>query len=665
MPKYKTAKKQNPAQAIFPRYMFIVALFVIWIGVIGVRLVQLQVNQADSFRNLALNQRRIKVESKTLRGFIFDRNGRVLAGSKKVKSLFADPRYIDDVDSVSQRIASNLKVKQQDIANIISDAKQKQKVRIAVVRKIEEDIAQKIGESLKEFEVKQIGTRSFKAFYWEEEHKRSYPEKSLAAQVIGFSDANDEGKAGVELSQEKNLRGEIISKWREKDNRGRVYEETDTEPDVEEREPSKDVVLTISSSIQYKVEEALKRGVESTKAKSGMAIVLDPKTGEILAMANYPTFDLNKFNEVSLDLHSNKAVQNPYELGSVFKLVTYSSAVEEKAITPNGMVECNNGVLEVAKRTFKDKHCHNNLTYSDAFSVSSNIGAIRTAQKMGRDKFYNYIRKFGFGEVTGVELPAETRGIVRAPETWNADSLASMSIGYEIGVTALQSAVAFATIANDGIRVKPHIVKEIRQADGNVISSNEPEKVQVISKETAQSLRQMMQKVVLSGTGKRAQVNGYTTAGKTGTAWKYDQKAKKVSSSKYISSFIGLAPLNNPSVVIAVILDDPQGSLRDGGQVSAPIFREIAEQILPEMNVVPDGFVRQEVKDEIIESKEDIVIEKDKTESKEKNQPPTNDSKTKDGKAPSNEKLTKPKGTVSETKPKAETKNKPTGKGKT
>lgn len=674
MSKYKTIKKQNPVQTIFPRYMFIVALFVIWIGIIGIRLVHLQVNQSDLYRNQALSQRRIKVESKMLRGFIFDRTGRVLAGSKKVRSLYADPRYIDDVASFSQRIAANLKVKQEDIANIILEAQEKQKVRIAVALKLEEDIAQKVSEAIKDFEIKKIGNRSFKAFSWKEEHKRTYPEKSLAAQVIGFSDANDEGKAGIELSQEKNLRGEVISKWKDRDNRGRVYEESDSESEIEEREPPKDVVLTINSSIQYKVEDALKKGVEASKAKSGMAIVLDPKTGEILAMANYPTFDLNKFNEVSLDLHTNKTVQHSYALGSVFKLVTYSGALEEKVISPNGEVDCSKGVLIVAKRTFNDKHCLNNITYSDAFSVSSNIGAIRTAQKTGREKFYNYIRQFGFGETTGVELPAETRGKVHSPENWNADSLASMAIGYEIGVTALQSAVAFATIANDGIRVKPHIIKETRQADGKIVSTTESEKIQVISRETALTLRQMLQKVVLSGTGKRAQINGYTTAGKTGTAWKYDEKSKKVSGSKYISSFIGMAPLNNPSVVIAVILDDPQGAFRDGGQVSAPIFREIAEQILPELNVPPDGFISQEIKNEIIEEKELSVTENNKTQenTKDKSVKESSETKTKntkDGKAVGNETktVTKPKDVPPEPKPKVETKNKQTvtGKGKT
>jgi cell division protein FtsI (penicillin-binding protein 3) len=220
---------------------------------------------------------------------------------------------------------------------------------------------------------------------------------------------------------------------------------------------------------------------------------------------------------------------------------------------------------------------------------SSNVCAIKTALRVGKRDFHSLVQKFGFGRRTGVELPAETAGIVRAPERWNGDSLASMSIGYEIGVTALQMATAFATIANDGIRIQPHIIKEIRQQDGKVLSVAQPEKTQVVTAETAVSLRKMLRQVVVSGTGRRAQLNGYTSAGKTGTAWKFDPKTKRVESSKYVSSFIGFAPAENPAVTIAVVMDEPVGGARDGGVVSAPVFREIAEQILPELGVAPSG----------------------------------------------------------------------------
>jgi stage V sporulation protein D (sporulation-specific penicillin-binding protein) len=686
MPKRKPIKKTNPVQTIFTRFMLIVAFLVIWIGIIGIRLVHLQVNQAEWLSERAQNQRRDESKSKSLRGTIFDRAERKLAVSVPVKSLYANPQEIEDVQATASKVAPLLKQKSSEIAKNLIEAKEKGKKFLWLARELEEETVNKINDNLRKPDLKKAGEPKYEGLHWGQEQKRSYPYNSLASQVIGFSDLDDKGMSGIELSQEKNLRGEVLQKWRDRDRLGRVYDESEEE----EREPSKDVVLTISHSIQYKVEEALKKGVENANAKSGMAIVLDPKTGEILAMANYPTFDLNKFKETAPEFYTNKAVQNVVTPGSVFKMVTYGSALEEKLISSNEQFDCSNGSLQVAGRTFNDKHCHNRSSYIDAFAVSSNIGAIKTGQKVGEALFYNYTREFGFGEPTGVELPAESKGIIRSPESWNGDSLASMSIGYEIGVTALQSASAFATIANDGVRVKPHIIKEIRQADGQVFAATEVEKHQVVSAETARQLRQMMQKVVLSGTGKRAQLNGYTSAGKTGTAWKYDEKIKRINENKYVSSFIGFAPAENPAVVIAVILDEPQGATRDGGQVSAPVFREVAEGILPELNVAPDGFAAQEIKQDIVETKEFKPEKENKTEKPitvkpaepktekqvgkaiekpaeksvdkkvEKNTNAVTPKMTKDGKADN----PKPK-VAAETKPKSETKNKSSGKGKT
>lgn len=678
MSRRKPIKKKNPVQTIFSRFMLIVAFLVIWIGVIGVRLVHLQVNQYDWLREKAQNQRRDESKSKSMRGTILDRAERKLAFSVPVKSLYADPQEIEDVQGTAQKLSPLLKLKTQEIAQNISDAKQRGKRFLWLARKLDEESANKLNESLRKPDLKKFDEPKFEGLHWKQEQKRSYPNGSLASQVVGFSDLDDHGKSGIELSQEKYLRGEIVQKWRDRDRLGRVYEESEDE----EREPPKDVVLTISHSIQYKVEEALRNGVEGANAKSGMAIVLDPKTGEILAMANYPTFDLNKFNETAPELYTNKAVQNVVTPGSVFKMVTYSGAIEENLIAPNEQFDCSKGSLEVAGRTFNDKHCFNRSTYIDAFAVSSNIGAIKTGQKVGKALFYNYAREFGFGETTGIELPAESKGIIRSPETWNGDSLASMSIGYEIGVTALQSASAFATIANDGVRVKPHIIKEIRQADGQVFSTTEVEKQQVVSAETARQLRQMMQKVVLSGTGKRAQLNGYTSAGKTGTAWKYDEKLKKINENKFVSSFIGFAPVENPAVVIAIILDEPQGAMRDGGHVSAPIFQTIAEGVLPELNVVPDGFAREQITEDIVEGKE---FKQEKSNqgknNKEEGQPTTSKANGRKAEKPTekkeekiereatsiNPKMTKD-GKVDKPKPKVastEAKNKSSGKGKT
>jgi len=427
--------------------------------------------------------------------------------------------------------------------------------------------------------------------HWKEEQKRGYPYKNLAAQVVGFSNSDDVGLAGIELSQETLLHGAVVKRWQDRDRLGRVYEEEETE----EREPPKDIVLTISSSIQYKTEEALEKGVKFANAKSGTALVLDPKTGEILAMANYPSFDPNRYGDFAAENYANKAIQSIYSPGSVFKLITYSSAMDSNLITPDGMIDCTRGFIEVAKHRFNDPHATKVMSYKEAMAVSSNVAAIKTGMRVGKENFYGYARKFGVGQPIGIELPAEAKGQFRSPQTWYGDSLASMSIGYEVGVTALQIASAYSTIANDGVKVKPHIIKEIRNSDGTVFSAVEAERTEIVSPRTARGLRTMLREVVLKGTAKRAQLNGYTSAGKTGTAWKFNAKTKRVDSGKYMSSFIGMAPADNPSVVIAVVMDEPVGGARDGGQVSAPVFREIAEAILPELNVAPDNGVKQEV----------------------------------------------------------------------
>lgn len=576
-------------QTAFTRFMLIVAFFVLWIGGIGARLVYLQINQHEVLRDKALNQRRDKTKEKQLRGTIYDRSDRALAMSLKVKTLYADPSEIEDVDAAATEIAKILKAKPSEIAAKIKDGKTNNKRFVVLAPKLDEETVQKINESLENKDLKKSDLPRFAGLHWKEEQKRSYPYNTLAAQVIGFSNAEDVGSAGIEQSQEQSLRGAVIKGWQDRDRLGRVYDESEEE----QREPPKDVVLTISHSIQYKTEQALAEGVKKANAKSGMAIVMNPQTGEILAMANYPTFDPNRYNEFAAEFFTNRAVHDVYSPGSVFKLITYGSAINEGIINPNGEIDATRGFIEVAGRRFNDPHATKVMGYDEAFAVSSNVAAIKTALSGGRENFYLYAQKFGFGKPTGVELPAEANGIFRSPKSWFGDSLASMSIGYEISVSALQMTTAYATIANNGVRVQPHIIKEIRQ-DGKVLSSTEAQKVQVVTADTARYLKRMLREVVVKGTGKRAQLNGYTSAGKTGTAWKYNAKLKRVDSGKYVSSFIGMVPADNPSVVIAVVMDEPKGGARDGGQVAAPIFREIAEQILPELNVAPDANIRQD-----------------------------------------------------------------------
>lgn len=607
----KTSKKKNPMQTAFTRFMLIVAFFILWIGAISVRLVHLQVNQSEWLRDKAQDQRRDELKSKTLRGTIYDRTNRALAMSVKVKSLYADPKEIEDVEYTAQQVAAALKIKPDAILKDLREAKEGNKRFVWLAQKLDEETAQKLNKTLETPDLKKFDLPKFQGLHWREEQKRSYPYKNLAAQVVGFSNADDIGQAGIEQSHEEVLRGTIIKKWQDRDRLGRVYEEYEAT-----REPPKDIVLTISHSIQYKVEQALEKGAKASNAKSGMAVVLDPKNGEILAMANYPSFDPNRYTEFPADNYQNKVIQSIYSPGSVFKLITYGAALDSNLMTADGMIDCSQGFIEVAGHRFNDPHATKIMSYVEAFAVSSNVAAIKTGLSLGKENFYGYAQKFGFGQPTGIELPAEARGLFRAPDTWNGDSLASMSIGYEVGVTAMQMTAAYGAVANNGIRVKPHIVKEIRHSGGKPAVVPEMVQTPIISPDAARGLRKMMREVVVKGTARRAQLNGYTSSGKTGTAWKYNAKLKRVDAGKYVSSFIGMAPADNPAVVILVVMDEPTGAARDGGQVSAPVFREIAEQILPELNVAPDANV----------VREDMTAQKDSSEADEAVLPETAES---------------------------------------
>jgi cell division protein FtsI (penicillin-binding protein 3) len=429
-------------------------------------------------------------------------------------------------------------------------------------------------------ELKKADEPNYAGLHWDEDQKRTYPYTTLGAPTIGIANADDIGVAGIEQSQNSILEAPIVKKVQERDRYGRVYDER-----IVETDPPQDVVLTIAKSAQIITEDALAQGVANANARAGMALVVDPKTGEILALANYPTFNPDHLRGADT---SNQLVQSVYSPGSVFKLVTYGAALEKNLFKPSDMIDAGDGTIEVAGHKFTDSHHIGRVTYAEALAHSSNVCAIKTGMRVGKSDFYAMVQKMGFGKRTGVELPAETAGIVRNPDKWNGDSLASMSIGYEIGVTPLQIASAFATIANDGIKNQPHIIKEIRDPKGNTISATEPNQTQVVSAETAANLRLMLRQVVLSGTGRRAQLDGYTSAGKTGTAWKFDPTTKRVERSKYISSFVGFAPANDPKFVIIVVMDEPKSGARDGGSVAAPVFKDIAQQMLEGANVARD-----------------------------------------------------------------------------
>jgi cell division protein FtsI (penicillin-binding protein 3) len=458
------------------------------------------------------------------------------------------------------------------LASRLSEAKEARRGFVWLARKVDAERAEAV-RALK-----------LKGVYSIEEQKRRYPNGPLAAHVLGYIGGEEKGEekglAGVEQIYDASLKGEAGSLVFDKDARRKAFES-------EGRAPSdgRTVVLTIDQTVQYIVERELAAAVERTHAKSGASVVLDPRTGEILALANAPTFDPNEAAGTSAEARRNDALQNIYEPGSTFKVVAYAASLEEKLITPETRIECP-GSIALPGRVVHD-HAHGSLTATEALAKSSNVAAIKLGQRLGNDRLYSYIRRLGFGSKTGVELPGETAGLVRPVSKWQPGSIGSVPIGQEVGVTPVQMAAAYAAVANDGVRVAPHLVREVRDAEGRVVEQSQPEQRRVVSEETARELRGMLESVTLKGTAKAARLEGYTAAGKTGTAQKVDPKTHAYSQTKYVASFVGFAPVDKPAAIIIVVLDEPEG-LHQGGQVSAPVFSAIADQILPYLDVMPD-----------------------------------------------------------------------------
>ena len=382
--------------------------------------------------------------------------------------------------------------------------------------------------------------------------------------------------------KELKITGEPGKVFIEKDSLGRAYESTEVEG-----RPGQTIVLTIDQGIQYQAEAALTAAIQQSGAKAGTAIVMDPHSGEILALANAPTFDPNDVGAATPAARANWALQNIYEPGSTFKIVAFSAAIEKGLAKPTDHIDCQMGSITVAKRLIHDHKPFGDLTLTEALAKSSNVAAIKLGLRVGDPTMYDYITRFGFGSRTGIELPGETAGLVRPLNRWQPSSIGSVAIGQEVGVTPLQMIGAFGALANGGVRIAPHLIREIRNANGVTTFRPTPEQHRVISTETAAALRGMLESVTLNGTAKKAQLDGYTAAGKTGTAQKIDPKTRTYSTTKFVASFVGFAPVNNPAVVIIVVIDEPAGSYH-GGDVAAPVFRQIAEQILPEMGVMPD-----------------------------------------------------------------------------
>lgn len=548
-------------------YIFGAVLF-LWVLAIGYRLVDLQVFRYGEFlqRFHREHDRAIPVEPR--RGNIYDRDGQPLAMSIDVDSAFAVPSEISDQEATANLLGQVLGIDAQQLL-----VRLKSNRHFAwIARKLDAETANR------------VRALNLRGVYFRKEPKRFYPKRELASQTIGYVGLDGEGLGGLEREFDDDLRGIPGEELYSVDARRHLYDRVDKQPD-----PGQNLVLTLDENIQYIAEKELAQGIEDTKAIAGTVVVQNPHTGEILALANYPTFNPNVFNDVPKEAMKNRAVSDIYEPGSVFKIVTYSAAIDQHVVTPDDLVDCQNGSIEVFGMRIHDHERLGTVTIAQALAHSSDVAAIKTGMKLGPDRFYHYIHDYGFGMQTGIELPGETRGMAKPVNRWSKVSIGAISMGQEIGVTPLQIISMISTIANNGIYTPPRIVAGELPPDGKpkpIMFHPAPQR-RIIAPETAVEMKKMMEGVVLFGTARRAMLDGYTTAGKTGTAQKVDPATGTYSKTKYIASFVGFAPVNNPAVTIAVILDSAQG-LHQGGQVSAPIWNRIAQQVLEYMHTPHD-----------------------------------------------------------------------------
>lgn len=562
--------RQVQPDALRRRALAVACLLTVWMFVVAARLIYLQTSQHRLLLATALAQQQDDAKLSPPRGLILDRQGYELARSVETESFFAVPDEVENANETIARFAQAAGANEVELQARLGKAKDGNRRFIWLARRLSAENAAR------------VRNLSLKGIYSFPESKRFYPNKQLAAHVLGFVGLDGDGLAGIERIQNAKLAGDEGKLSVNTDASRRAYESFTVEP----RE-GQTVMLTLDATVQYYAEQALGNVMERTRARSATAIVLEPRTGEILALANAPTFDPNAAEKLSPEKRVNEALQNIYEPGSTFKIVAFSAAMEEGLVRPDEKIDCQMGSITVAGRVVRDHNPYGLLTITEALAKSSNVAAIKLGLRVGDARMYDYITRFGFGSRTGVELPGETGGIVRLVKNWQPSSMGSIAIGQEVGVTPLQMAVAFGTIANDGVRISPHVVREIRTADGTTVSRASPQSRRVVSADTASKLRGMLESVTLNGTAKLAQLEGYTAAGKTGTAQKIDPQTRAYSSTKFVASFVGFAPVENPSIVIVVVVDEPGGSIY-GGEVAAPVFREIAENVLPYLNVTPD-----------------------------------------------------------------------------
>lgn len=533
-------------------------LFVIFLLICIGRLLFIQLFKSDFLASIAKKQHSLFVELEPRRGTLFDINNKPLAVNISVDSVYASPTSIPDKnkEAIIRQLSSILGVS----SSALREKLYKKKHFVWLARKISPEQS----ETIKKLKIKGLG--------FIKESKRCYPNGYLASHVIGFAGLDNTGLEGLELNYDAYLKGQPGWALFLRDAR---QNKLDLWEKMVQPSDGYDLVLTIDEVIQYIAERELDKAFKQYRAKGASIVVLDPHTGAVLAFANRPTYDLNDYSSASKDVRRNRLICDMFEPGSVFKIVTASAALEEKKITEEDKIFCENGQYRVANHILHDHTSHGWLTFRQVIEESSNIGTTKVAMMLGQDTVYKYVKLFGFGSKSGIDLGGEISGMVSSPKYWSKVSIANIPIGQGVGVTTLQLANEISIIANGGQLMQPFIVKEIRDQYGEPVKVIEPKMVKkVLSVDTANRIKKILVGVVEEGTGKMAKVLGFSAAGKTGTAQKLEPNGT-YSHDKFVASFIGFAPAEDPLIAVAVSVDEPRGSIY-GGVVSAPVFKNVA-----------------------------------------------------------------------------------------
>jgi cell division protein FtsI (penicillin-binding protein 3) len=560
-----------PLQKSKKRAFVLVTIILFCFAAIFLRLINLMVLDHDKLSQRAAQQ---YIKEKVLtpqRGVIWDRRMKELATNIETDSLFAVPSQIEDTRTLSSEIAPIIKVSTGEIDGILSKRRKKSFAWLA--RRVDLDTSHKLSELKERLGNGDIGIVK--------EPKRCYPKGQIASHILGFSNIDDHGIAGLELVYNEYLKGEVKSVSVGVDARGSSYT-----GDIKKAMPGNNIILTIDEGLQYIVERELAAAMEQWKAKAVTAIMMDPMTGEILALSNRPTYDPNFPAAAGAEEKRNRAITDIFEPGSTMKSILASAALEEKAVSLRDMFDVSRGAITVGGKTIHDVHRHGVLNFQEIIQKSSNVGAVKIGQRLGAAKYYEYIKKFGFGDKTGIDFPGEVRGIARNVKNWSGTSLAAMSIGQEIGMTPLQMVRAYSAIANGGSLMKPYIVSDIISPSGKVIKKMVPtEERRVISKATSDKMKDILKTVVEEGgTAQKASIRGNLVAGKTGTAQIFDPKIGRYSGDRFASSFVGFVPADNPRIALIVVVYEPRGGSY-GGLVAAPVFRNIIEHTFAYLDV--------------------------------------------------------------------------------